>query len=222
MLGALQCQSLQKLLGHMILYGFMIVIMGIEGVPRTIGIIQPIILFFVIASRGVSRLWLGGMYKEELAKNSRPKALIYGAGVAGRELAAALAHSHDVSVVGFLDENEELHGSQIGGHLLYAPEQIDALEEKMDIKVVMIALPSLRRQRRKEIIERLVGYPFSVQILPSYSDLSQGRVTINDIRDVSIEDILGRDAVAPDERLMKSDIDRQNGNGNRRWRIDRV
>ena len=100
------------------------------------------------------------MYKEELAKNSRPKALIYGAGVAGRELAAALAHSQEISVVGFLDENEELQGSQIGGHPIYAPEQIDALEEKMDIAQVMIALPSASRQRRKEIIERLVGVFF--------------------------------------------------------------
>ena len=190
-----------------ILYAFLIVIIGIEGVPRTIGIIQPIVLFLLIASsRGVSRLWLGGMYKEELAKNSRPKALIYGAGVAGRELAAALAHSQEVSVVGFLDDNAQLQGSQIGGHPIYSPEQIDAIEEKMDIAQVMIALPSASRQRRKDIIERLVGYSFTVQILPSYSDLSQGRVTVNDIRDVSIEDILGREHVAPDERLMTSDI----------------
>ena len=76
-------------------YAFLIITIGIEGVPRTIGIIQPIVLFMLIASsRGVSRLWLGGMYKEELEKNSRPKALIYG-GVVGRELAAALAHSQE-------------------------------------------------------------------------------------------------------------------------------
>ena len=76
----------------------------------------------------------------------------------------------------------------------------------MNIAQVMIALPSAPRQRRKEIIERLVGYSLLSQILPSYSDLSQGRVTINDIRDVSIEDILGREHVAPDKRLMTSDI----------------
>ena len=72
------------------IYGFMVMVVGIEGVPRTIGIIQPIILLLlVVASRGAARLWLGGMYQEELAKNRKPKALIYGAGTAGRELAAA-------------------------------------------------------------------------------------------------------------------------------------
>ena len=190
-----------------ILYALLIVIIGINGVPRTIGIIQPIVLFLLVASsRGMARMWLGGMYKEELAKNNRPKVLIYGAGDAGRKLAAAFAHSQEVSVVGFLDDNAQLQGSQIGGHPIYAPQQIDAIEKKIDIAQVMIALPSVSRQRRKDIIERLMGYSFSVQILPSYSDLSQGRVAVNDIRDVSIDDILGREHVAPDERLMASDI----------------
>jgi FlaA1/EpsC-like NDP-sugar epimerase len=190
------------------IYGFMVMVVGIEGVPRTIGIIQPIILLlFVVASRGVARLWLGGMYQEEIAKNRKPKALIYGAGTAGRELAAALAHSHDVSVVGFLDDNPQLQGSQISGHSVYAPEKVGTLAEKLNIKTVMIALPSVRRQRRKDIIEQLMGYPFTVQILPSYSDVSQGLITFSDVREVSIEDILGRDAVMPDEGLMKADIE---------------
>jgi FlaA1/EpsC-like NDP-sugar epimerase len=189
------------------IYAFLIVIIGIEGVPRTVGIIQPMVmLLLIVASRGVARLWLGGMYQEELSKNNRPKILIYGAGTAGRELAAGLAHSRDVSVVGFLDDNVQLQGSQIGGHSIFAPQQIDELNDKIGIAQVMIALPSASRQRRKEIIEFLVEYPFSVQILPSYSELTQGQVTINDIRDVSIEDLLGRDHVAPNEKLMTSDI----------------
>lgn len=200
--------SIAKAVGaYSAIYGFMVMVVGIDGVPRTIGIIQPIILLlFVVASRGVARLWLGSMYIEELAKNRKPKTLIYGAGTAGRGLAAALAHSNDFSVVGFLDDNPQLQGSQISGHVVYAPEKVGALAEKLEIKTVMIALPSVRRQKRADIIEQLMGYPFTVQILPSYSDVSQGLITINDVREVSIEDILGRDAVMPDEKLMKSDI----------------
>ncbi|MGC6517256.1 MAG: polysaccharide biosynthesis protein [Candidatus Puniceispirillaceae bacterium] len=206
--GGSAMMSITKAVGaYGVLYALVVAIIGLEGVPGTIGIIQPIVFFLLVAaSRGISRLWLGGMYKEELTKNRRPKALIYGAGAAGRELAAALAHSREVSIVGFLDDNHQLQGSQISGHLIYAPEQIGVLAEKLGIAQVMVAMPSVSLQRRKEIIEMLVGYPFTVQTLPSYSDLSLGRVTVNDIREVSIEDILGRDSVAPDEELMASDI----------------
>ena len=197
---------LQAIGTYGVFYAF-ITFSGVEGVPGTIGIIQPMIFFLLVsASRGISRLWLGGMYKERLFKNRHPKVMIYGAGAAARQLAAALAHNGEVTIEGFLDDNKELHGRQVSGHFVHSPEHIEDLSEKLGIGQVMVAMPSATRQRRKEIIEMLVGFSFSVRTLPSYSDLSLGRVTVNDIREVSLEDILGRDSVAPDEALMTSDI----------------
>lgn len=180
---------------------------GISGVPRTVGIIQPLILFILIAGSRVSaRLWLGGLYDEQLKQNKVKRSLIYGAGVAGRELAAALAHNVEIKIVGFLDDDKSLHGRKIRGLNVYDPNTISNISKKKNISEVMLAMPSVGRQRRNKILSKLRGANLAVRTLPSYSDLAQGRVTVNDIRELSIDDILGRDIVTPDPELMSADI----------------
>ncbi|MDB2528295.1 polysaccharide biosynthesis protein [Alphaproteobacteria bacterium] len=182
-------------------------LVGVPGVPRTIGIIQPIILFLLVAlSRFVARFWLGGMYIERLQQGSKPRALIYGAGEAGRELAAALSHSHVTNVVGFLDNDAKLHGSQIRGLPVYDPVNGAQIIAQKRVSEIMLALPRISRRRRSEILQLLRGHNVTVRTLPSYSDLAEGRVTVNDIRELSISDVLGRDTVAPDPALMRRDI----------------
>lgn len=189
-----------------LVYMAIFTVIGIEGVPRTIGIIQPMILItLVAASRMSARLWLGGLYREHLKKNKLKRALIYGAGAAGRELAAALMHSVDVRVVGFLDDDKSLHGRKINGLTVCDPSTINQLTKKMNISEVMLAMPSVGRQRRNKILAGLRMANIAVRTLPSYSDLAQGRVTVNDIRELSIDDILGREIVAPDPELMLTD-----------------
>ena len=84
----------------------------VEGIPRTVGLIQPLLLLlFVGASRAVARVWLGGMYQKQLHTSFLPQALIYGAGDAGRQLASAMANSPEIRVVGFLDDDKGLHGN---------------------------------------------------------------------------------------------------------------
>jgi FlaA1/EpsC-like NDP-sugar epimerase len=105
-----------------IIFATVFTLVGVAGVPRTVGLLQPILLFILIAlSRFAARFWLGGMYIEQLRQGSKPRALIYGAGEAGRELAAALSHSVVTNVVGFLDDDAKLHGSQIRGLPVYDP-----------------------------------------------------------------------------------------------------
>lgn len=182
-------------------------VMVINGVPRTIGIIQPMILFALIgASRMSARYWLGGFYREHLKQNKLPKVLIYGAGAAGRELAAALMHNVDIKVIGFFDDDKSLHGRKINGLTVYDPSIINQLTQKMIITEVMLAMPSVGRKRRNKILAGLREANIAVRTLPSYSDLAQGRVTVNDIRELSIDDILGRDIVAPNLELMLADI----------------
>ena len=82
---------------------------GVQGVPRTVGLIQPLLMLVLVgASRAVARIWLGGLYQNQIKKASLPQVLIYGAGSAGRQLASAMANSHDLRVVGFLDDDDRL------------------------------------------------------------------------------------------------------------------
>ncbi|MEC8108813.1 MAG: nucleoside-diphosphate sugar epimerase/dehydratase [Pseudomonadota bacterium] len=190
-----------------VIFASLFTLVGVNGVPRTIGLLQPVVLFLFIAlSRFVARFWLGGMYIERLKQGNKPRALIYGAGEAGRELAAALSHSHVTNVIGFLDDDARLHGSQIRGLPVYNPTDIARIVSKKRVVEVMLALPHISRRRRGELLQSLRGQNVVVRTLPSYSDLAEGRVTVNDIRELSISDILGRDTVAPDLALMRRDI----------------
>ena len=190
-----------------VIFASVFTLVGVAGVPRTVGLLQPVVLFLLVAlSRFVARFWLGGMYIERLRQGNKPRALIYGAGNAGRELAAALSHSHVTNVVGFLDDDPKLHGSQIRGLPVYNPYDIATITSKKRVVEVMLALPRISRRRRGEILQSLRGHNVIVRTLPSYSDLAEGRVTVNDIRELSISDILGRDTVAPDPALITRDI----------------
>ena len=192
---------------YAVIFASVFTLVGVTGVPRTIGLLQPVVLFlFVALSRFVARFWLGGMYIERLKQGNKPRALIYGAGEAGRELAAALSHSHVTNVIGFLDDDPRLHGSQIRGLPVYNPTDIATIARKKRLVEVMLAMPHISRRRRGEILQSLRGQNVIVRTLPSYSDLAEGRVTVTDIRELSISDILGRDTVAPDPALMRRDI----------------
>ena len=137
-----------------IIFAGVFTLVGVTGVPRTIGLLQPVVFFlFVALSRFAARFWLGGMYMEQLRQVNKPRALIYGAGDAGRELAAALSHSHVTNVIGFLDDDPKLHGSQIRGLPVYNPSDIAMIARKKRVVEVMLALPRISRRRRGEIAE---------------------------------------------------------------------
>jgi FlaA1/EpsC-like NDP-sugar epimerase len=103
-----------------LLYASIFTAIGVAGVPRTVGIIQPILLLlFVGASRALARIWLGDQYLSILKRATRPKVLIYGAGTTGRQLVAAMANSHEMQVVGFLDDDDRLHGHVLNGQPIY-------------------------------------------------------------------------------------------------------
>ncbi|MDB2325088.1 polysaccharide biosynthesis protein [Alphaproteobacteria bacterium] len=190
-----------------VIYATILIFYGLDGVPRTIGIIQPILLFIlVMMSRFIASFWLGGLYREHLRQKRLPKALIYGAGTAGRELAAALTNSADAKIAGFLDDDALLHDTQISGLPVYNPAKITVVAKQNNIAEVMLALPKIGRRRRNEILRALSGHNFTVRTVPSYSDLAKGRVTISDVLDLSVDDVLGRDTVPPDEDLMARDI----------------
>lgn len=180
---------------------------GIPGIPRTVGIIQPILVLLAVgASRAFARYWLGGIYQNQLKLGSLPKVLIYGAGSAGRQLAGGMANSHEMRVVGFLDDDDRLHGHVLNGIPIYSPADLSSLVNSLNVSDVLLALPSSSRKRRNEILALISEAKVSVRTLPSVMDLAQGKVSTSDLRELDIEDLLGREPVPPNQALLIKNI----------------
>ena len=186
-----------------LLFSSVFTAIGVAGVPRTVGLIQPLLLLFAVGgSRALARYWLGGMYQSQLKIAALPKALIYGAGMSGRQLASAMANSLEVRVTGFLDDDDRLHGQSLNGLPVYGLDDLPGLIESRGVTDVLLALPSVQRKRRNEILERMLNYHVAVRTLPSLGDLAQGKVTLSDVRELDIDDLLGREPVAPNHILL--------------------
>lgn len=178
-------------------------LVGVEEVPRTIGIIQPLILMiFVGGSRAFASYWLSNSYRKQLKIASIPRVLIYGAGEAGRQLAAALSNSYEMQVIGFLDDDRRLHGSSLAGKRIFNPENILDLANSLNISRILLAIPSASRFRRNQIIKLARDARVSIQTLPSMFDLASGKISTQDLRSLDIDDLLGRDQVLPSSDLL--------------------
>ncbi|QDL56812.1 polysaccharide biosynthesis protein [Rhodoferax aquaticus] len=191
----------------MVLYGVLFAtvftFLGVPGVPRTVGLIQPLLLLvFVGSARAIARIWLGGLYQSQLKKFAVPQVLIYGAGSAGRQLAAAMGNSHEMRVVGFLDDDDRLHGHVLNGLPIYNPGDLGEILPQVPVTDVLLALPSVSRQRRNEILESLTPHRLALRTLPGVADLAAGRVSLSDVRDLDIDDLLGREPVKPNMLLL--------------------
>ncbi|NGR09694.1 polysaccharide biosynthesis protein [bacterium SGD-2] len=128
---------------------------------------------------------------------------IYGAGTAGSQLLAALQGDRNRRVVAFLDDNPDLHGRTVGGLPVHDPEDINRLIETLDIEEVLLAMPTTARSRRRAIIDRLAVLPVAIRTVPGIRDLASGKVRVNEIREIDLGDLLGRDPVQPDQELLE-------------------
>ncbi|MET0747372.1 MAG: nucleoside-diphosphate sugar epimerase/dehydratase [Rhizobium sp.] len=180
---------------------------SVPGVPRTVGILQPLLLLIAVGlSRMWTRYWLGNTYQRLLSRNALAKVLIYGAGASGRQLAGALSNSSELNVVGYLDDDRHLHGSIMAGLPIYDPSDLPALVANGETRDVLLALPNATRQRRNEILEQMRKARVTVRTMPDLTALAQGRIAVSDLRELDIEDLLGRDVISPDQLLLDSNI----------------
>lgn len=191
-----------------LLYASIFTAIGVASVPRTVGIIQPILLLLSVgASRALARVWLGDQYLSILKQATRPKVLIYGAGNTGRQLVAAMANSHEMQVVGFLDDDDRLHGHVLNGQPIYNPADLANLASTLTISEVLLAMPSLTRKRRNEILSQIRVARVAVRTLPSVTELAQGKVVgISDLRELDIDDLIGREPVMPNYILLAMNV----------------
>lgn len=138
--------------------------------------------------------------------DSLKKVVIYGAGAAGAELAETLQVGHEFLPVAFIDDKHALHGSEIRGLKVYPTSELDELINKCGAGEVLLAVPSAPRARRRAIMEFLQSKPIHVRTVPDLSEIVSGRSQVHELKDISIEDILGRDPIPPNELLLKACI----------------
>lgn len=180
-------------------------------VPRTVyGIHAVFVLLFVGGSRMLARRIFTRSQQKNWAELHTeryvPPVLIYGAGRAGAQLVAMLKMSNQMRPVAFIDDDHSLSHQQINGLTVYPFEQIVGLIERYQVRDILLAMPSASRRKRSEILEKLEQYPVHVRSLPDLMDIAEGKIEVSDIQEVDISDLLGREPVTPDERLLHSNI----------------
>lgn len=175
-----------------------------ENVPRSLGVLQPLIFLLLVGgSRALARFWLAGLGR---AAAGPERFLIYGAGMAGAQTAAALGMGGQYALLAFADDDPAKIGRSINGVQVHAGSDVPELVRKLGVTDVLLALPSITRERRNRIIENLRHLPVHIRTLPGMADLTSGRVTVQDFRELDIEDLLGRDPVPPDAELLARDL----------------
>ncbi|WP_295958573.1 nucleoside-diphosphate sugar epimerase/dehydratase, partial [Rhodoferax sp.] len=148
--------------------------------------------------------WLAGL--DGNARRSDARLLIYGAGNAGVQTAAALGSTRTYTILGFVDDDAAKAGRSINGVPVYGPQQIPGIVSRQNVTDILLAVPSVSRERRNEILQTLQTLPVHVRTLPGLSDLASGRVTVQDIRELDIEDLLGREPIPPHPELLARNL----------------
>ena len=190
-----------------LVYFLIIVIYGIKDVPRSIGILQPILLFLgVFISRFLVKLLLTGTFNKIDNLKNKKNILIYGAGSAGRQLLTSLENNFQYKVIGFLDDNPQLHGQNLLGQRIYDPQQIVDLRQSKDINLILFAIPSINKLKKNEIIKDLSKHKLAVQSLPKLSDILDGKISVSSIKEFLADDLLVRDQIEPDRNLISMNI----------------
>jgi FlaA1/EpsC-like NDP-sugar epimerase len=178
---------------------------AVEGIPRSVIIINWTLLLLVIGGSRMIARWLFSEISKD--NNSQCKnVVIYGAGSAGRQLSIALMQSNEYNPVGFIDDAVEIQGHSINDLEIISLDNFECFIDKKGVTEVLLAIPSASRIRRNEIINSLESYPVLVRSLPGVAELAQGKVKIDDLREVGIKDLLGRDPVTANKELLSLNI----------------
>lgn len=170
--------------------------------PRSVPIIYAT---YLVVLCGGSRLLVRLLLSDVLGKQKK-KIIIYGAGSAGLQLANMLRQGKEYHPVGFIDDDRQKHKTTMQGITIFRPKYLDFLIKKHAISTVLLAIPSATQSQKKKIIESLTQRHLEVLTIPNLDDLVNGKLSIGELKEVSIDDLLGRDPVAPQQELMEANI----------------
>lgn len=173
----------------------------ITAFPRTVPVIFALVAMIYV---GGTRLLVRYYYQWLSYYNfGKQPVIIYGAGNAGAQLAGVLKHGREFHNVAFVDDDTSLHGSLIHGTRVYSPKKLGDLIARFKVGRVLLAIPSASKSRRKQILEALEPYPVHVLTVPGIADLVSSESLADQLREVELEDLLGRDPVPPDMDLIR-------------------
>lgn len=177
---------------------------GVTGFPRSIPINFAIIsCLYVAGTRYLVKVFYQSVSKKDKSKEN---ILIYGAGEAGAQFSLLMTNSHEFNPIGFVDDDATLHGQTVNGIVVYNPKEVDELLERFTVSRIVLAVPAASKPRRKQIIEMLKPLGVHVQTLPSLAELAAGSSSLEQLREIDFDDLLGRDVIKPNAQLLTGAI----------------
>ncbi|EPC04244.1 hypothetical protein L861_02705 [Litchfieldella anticariensis FP35 = DSM 16096] len=195
---------------QVVLAGVAVSAIALGITSHLLGLVHPITVPSIYAMLGLLtvggiRFFLRGIYLHSLMRH-KTRIVIYGAGAAGSHLATSLSHGCEYVPVAFIDDWRGMHGTLVEGLKVYSPNDLPRLVAYYGVDRILLAMPSTTRARRREILRSLETLPIPVQTIPGMDDVVSGRARINEIRDIAIEDLLGRDPIPPNQALLDANI----------------
>lgn len=184
-----------------LLLALLFTLVGVAGVPRTLAFIHAMLFFGLLAISRITARYLLLDIAHGVGPTTK-RVLVYGASGAGRQLSASLRNDPHFELFGILDDDEHLHRQRLDSVKVYHASRIGELIDRHAIDTIFLALPDISRSQRNSIIQKLRSYRVHVLTLPSAHEIASGRVSISDVREIRIEDLLGRDPVPPNELLL--------------------
>ena len=181
----------------------------LPGIPRAVPILY-LFLFFIwlwnsrLTIRELLARWQG--QRPQYKYDDYDNVVIYGAGEAGKELLEGLRNSHKYNVVAYVDDDPQLTGAYLLGKQIHAASDLIELVDKLDVAQVFLAIPSISRSRKRQIIDKLEGISIKIKELPSLEEIAEEKVTVSSMRRVDILDVLDRQTVEPDIELLQQNI----------------
>lgn len=181
----------------------------LPGIPRAVPIVY-LFLFFIwlwnsrLTIRELLARWQG--QRPQYKYDDHDNVVIYGAGEAGKELLEGLRNSHKYNVVAYVDDDPQLTGAYLLGKKIHAASDLIRLVGKLNVAQVFLAIPSISRSRKRQIIDKLEGISIKIKELPSLEEIAEEKVTVSSMRRVDILDVLDRQTVEPDVNLLQQNI----------------
>ncbi len=172
--------------------------------PRSVPLIYVILAIIII---GGSRFGMKYLLSSSNGRKYSSQIVIYGAGAAGSQLATALQREGSKYVVGFLDDDKSLQGSEVAGVRVYEPSKLEYLIDNLGVKEVILSMPSIASSKRQVIFAELSKHNIKIRSLPALADLASGKYLISQVREIDIDDVLGRSSIPADTKLLQQMIE---------------
>ncbi len=179
---------------------------GVWPLPRSVLVVDALLTLFFVAS---SRILIRNLFKalnQKISSQEKQRLMIYGAGEAGSQLVRSLLYESRYELVGFLDDDEELHHQFVQGLKVFSPKDLSLIYQKYPFDMAILAMTHLSNARRRDIVEHLETLPILVKTVPTLATLMSGEFSVSNFRNIDVTELLGREEVLPDPRLLQTNI----------------